>query len=369
MINYLLKLLKLVKSKLYSFLRFIHFYFIPKNKWLLALLIIVITSSFFVGVYAFAEDGSLVDELISFLNALLFLIASALGWIAMKIFGVILAISTYNQFVDSAAVNKGWVLVRDFCNMAFVVILLVIAFAQILRIQNYSLKTLLPKVLIAAVLVNFSKLICGLIIDAAQVVMMTFVNGYMGAAGANLVVGLGLTKLLQFNEDAARATAGAKKNVVASGDIFVALVLAIFILIGTIFVTFFIALLLIMRIVVLWILVVLSPAAFLLSAVPFGKSYAGRWWNKFGWYVAVGPLMAFFLWLSLLVMSNPEEMIGSVKNVEKDVDSAVGTAVLNVLQLGNITQAAIGLALLMGSLMVVQEAGGMAGSLAQKGFQ
>ena len=62
--------------------------------------------------------------------------------------------------------------------MFFVVVLLIIALATILNQEKYSYKTWLPKLILMAVLINFSKMICGLIIDVAQVVMMTFVNAF-----------------------------------------------------------------------------------------------------------------------------------------------------------------------------------------------
>ena len=52
--------------------------------------------------------------------------------------------------------------------------------------------------LIAAILVNFSKLICALIVDAGQVFMLTFVNGYAATGGANIIAGLKLELRIGF---------------------------------------------------------------------------------------------------------------------------------------------------------------------------
>ena len=366
--NRVSKIFQYLRDKLSSLLGFVKFLVIPQNKYLRTILIGVVLVFIFGSitiVYA-ASDPDIFDQILNLLNVFLFMVASGLGWVAMKIFGIIVWVSGYNDFVTSAAVTKGWVLVRDICNMFFVVILLVIAFAQILGVQKYSMKTLLPKVLIAAILVNFSKLICGLFIDMAQVVMMTFVNGYQATAGANLIQGLGLVKLLALSDEATNPGGGTGP---AASEIFVAMLLACFVILATIFVSFFIALLLLMRIVTLWILVVLSPAAFMLSTVPFGQSKANEWWQKFGWTVAVGPFMAFFLWLSLLIMSNPEDMMGdsSLAETEAAIQAKDGKSTGEASYLKNIAQAAIGLSMLMASLMAAQEAGGAMGSLAQTG--
>jgi hypothetical protein len=83
---------------------------------------------------------------------------------------------SYQNFIGSEAVIQGWVIVRDLSNMFFVVILLVIAFATILHIENYNYKKWLPKLILMAVLINFSKTICGLLIDVAQIVMLTLLT-------------------------------------------------------------------------------------------------------------------------------------------------------------------------------------------------
>lgn len=356
-----------LSKKLSKFLRFIKFVFVPRSRWMILGLIFVIASSVFIYGHS-AFSAGLGDKVLGLVNQLLFLVAYALGWLAMKIFALIIWVSSYNDFVTSPAVSKGWILIRDSCNMIFVIILLIIAFAQILGVQKYSIKILLPKVLIAAIVVNFSKLICGLIIDFSQVVMLTFVNGYKATAGANLLVGLGLTKLLKLNED---ATSDQTVTGTKASEITLALVLAIIMIICTIFVSFFIALLLLVRIVTLWILVVLSPAAFMVSTVPFGTSYAGRWWKEFGNAVAIGPFMAFFLWLSLLIMSNPEEMMPNVTTSEAELTKAGGSNAQSnnpsqASYVGNIAQFAIGLAMLLASLKIATEMGGVAGQIASK---
>ncbi|MBI4215627.1 MAG: hypothetical protein HY602_02800, partial [Parcubacteria group bacterium] len=38
---------------------------------------------------------------------------------------------------------------------------------------------------------------------------------------------------------------------------------------------------------------------YVLNLLPAGRSYAGRWWSEFSNYLILGPLLTFFLWLSL----------------------------------------------------------------------
>jgi hypothetical protein len=343
-------------NKLKKFFEFIVFRILPQRKLSrIASLAFMLTGIFIVGSYVFAvpSDG-LLSTVLDLFNVILLVVVEMLGWVLMKIFAIVIVISSYNEFVTNPAVIKGWVLVRDICNLFFVLILLLIAFAQIFQVEKYSLKALLPKLLVGAILVNFSKLIAGLIIDFGQVVMMTFVNGYAATAGANLVNGLGLAKLLSLKDT---GDVGAPD----STDVFIALFVAIFILIMSIVIVFFILLLLLLRIVYLWILVVLSPIAFVFPAVPIAglQGKASEWWKKFGWSVAVGPLMAFFLWMSLMVMSNPDEIIA--KNYAQVEAKSTSSVVSGISSISTLMQSALGLAMLFGGLMVAQEAGGAMG--------
>lgn len=70
----------------------------------------------------------------------------------------------------------GWKIVRDFSNMFFILIMVVIAFATILRLERYGIKELLPKVIIIALLINFSLVICYLIIDFSDITAHYFID-------------------------------------------------------------------------------------------------------------------------------------------------------------------------------------------------
>ena len=82
-----------------------------------------------------------------------------LGKVLVLIIYLVVWVAQYNEFVTSPAVSVGWGVVRDICNMFFIVFLLIIAFSTILNIQSFEFKHNLPKLLLIAVLINFSKLI------------------------------------------------------------------------------------------------------------------------------------------------------------------------------------------------------------------
>ncbi len=210
----------------------------------------------------------------------------------------VVKVSQYNDFINSLAVVNGWVIVRDVANMFFIVVLLIIAFGTILGQEEYHYKKLLPKMLILAVLVNFSRTIVGVMIDFAQVIMLTFVNGYQAAAGGNFANIFQIVQLLQFNK-AACPGAG-----IGDWMVLGAAVLALIMIVVSIITVAVILAVLVLRIITLWLLTVLSPLAFLAGTFPQGQKYYAQWWEEFKNNVMVGPMLAFFLWLSLITVGS-----------------------------------------------------------------
>jgi len=229
-------------------------------------------------------------------NLLLKLI-SFVGKFVTVMIRLLVAVAQYNDFTNSPAVSKGWIIIRDIFNMLLVLILLVIAFSTVLNIEKYSYKRLLGGFFLAAILVNFSKLICGIFIDISQILMLTFVNAFKSVGEGNMAELLGLSSLLNF----ADTTKGESIVAESMGALFLGLVMVIIALV----VISVITIILVFRIVILWFLVLLSPLAFMFNILPDTKRYASQWWQKFGSQVIIGPILAFFLWLSLAMVTEP----------------------------------------------------------------
>ena len=224
-------------------------------------------------------------------------VAGLVGQLTVMITGLLTSVIVYNDFINFEAVNLGWVLVRDIGNMFFVVVLLLIAVATILRLESYNLKRLLPKLLLMAILVNFSKVISGLLIDAAQVVTLTFANAIVQVTAGNLYAKFGLAELFAISQDAFLPGSGEEN--IALFYLFLSLLLATIMLIIAFSVILAYLVVFALRIVALWILIILSPLAYVLSAFPQGERYSREWWQTFSKYVTVGPILMFFFWLAI----------------------------------------------------------------------
>ncbi|MEK7557763.1 MAG: hypothetical protein AAB530_00970 [Patescibacteria group bacterium] len=324
--------------------------FFAKKYFSLGLILLIVSGTFFIGHNVFALADDIGVGIANILGHLVSAIISALGLILTVLIKILIWVCKQNDFIGSAAVSNGWKIVRDFCNMFFILILLIISFATMLRMPNYEWKKLLPKLLLMAILINFSKTICGLIIDAAQVIMWTFVNGFKAMGEGNLVSMLGLKEIYSVDAEAAN---------VNTFSVFGSYVLAlIYVLISLVVITIMIAVL-VMRMVMLWIYIVLSPLAYLLAAFPAGQSYSQQWWKEFTNNVIVGPVLAFFIWLSFASANGlVPDSAGVVLNAGITQAGSTDSMIKFIISIG----------MLLGGLMITQQIGGMAGGLAGKGM-
>ncbi len=241
------------------------------------------------------------------------------GKLTVVLFELMVQIAQYNDFLNSPAVEKGWVVVRDLANMFFILILLVIAFGTAFRVQQYMYNTLLRQVILMAVLINFSKLITGFFIDLMQVIMLTFVNAFADTAAGNLTSAVGLQKFLSLNP----ASSGGDEvnNLALLGTVLLGLAFLVILF----FVVLAYCVMFLVRIVALWMLTVLSPLAYMLAAFPRTQQYASQWWQYFWRYATVGPVLAFFLWLSLTITA-PRETGGQTSTLITSSASSTASA-------------------------------------------
>ena len=79
--------------------------------------------------------------------------------------------------IDNEVVAKGFPITLNVANLFFILAMIIIAFATILRYEPYGAKKLLTKLIIAAVLINFSLTLAGLVVDFTGVFSNYFVQG------------------------------------------------------------------------------------------------------------------------------------------------------------------------------------------------
>lgn len=239
-----------------------------------------------------ATSSEAAKVIVGIIAEILFWINAFLGSLATTMFSILVWAFSWNEVLDVEAVQTGWGIVRDFANMFFIVVLLLIAFGTILRIEQYNYRKLLPGFVIMAILINFTQVFAGIFIDLSNIIMFTFTDKISNATGPGLISAFGLPRYSQITE-------GTQANSIFT--ILTAGFLSSMFLVMIIAVTAIYALILVFRTVALWLLVILSPLAFLGYTFPQGRKFWSQWWSEFGKYIMVGPMLMFFLWLALLI--------------------------------------------------------------------
>ena len=204
-------------------------------------------------------------------------------------------------YTSGGIVAIGWPLVRDLTNIAFVIILVAIGLATALRIEGYQAKITLRNLVLIILLVNFTPVIAGLIVDASNVVMNFFVEEIdLGAYfGAHLSV---QHSILPASIWEALNPFKATEHLLGSLVIIIVdlVVQFIFMLFATLF---------LVRYIAIWILVILSPIAFASYILPATRGTWKMWWNQFLQWCIIGATAGFFLYLGTMLLSKLDEII------------------------------------------------------------
>lgn len=198
------------------------------------------------------------------------------------------------QYTNNPFVNAGLEITGPFVSIGLVLALIAIAFATILRLEGWDTKRLLAKLIIAALLVYFSPVICGLIVDATNIFMYYFADriGGLGIlARTFLDVVLNLIRAFVGIPILQQITTVAASIVQLIVQLYMAFVLL----------AFFLAFL--FRYAAIWIAVVLAPIAFVCWILPVTQRYWNFWWKNFIQWCLVGPICAFFLYLGARLAS------------------------------------------------------------------
>ena len=220
-------------------------------------------------------------------------------------------ISLNNEFVTS-----GWMFVSGLVNMAIILILLIIAFAYIFKVETFRAKQTFVRLIIVALLVNFSLVFVKALFDISNILYIyifetlgddfvvdafrTFVLGLQGMTTAIIGSILALTAPLMLVVTAPWAQLGILVFWLTAGPLFIPIwlmQLAIAYLFSFIFILLFF--LFAARIFIIWILAVLSPLAFVCLVLPQTKKWWDEWLSHLLEWMFVGMFVLFFLGLGL----------------------------------------------------------------------
>jgi len=206
------------------------------------------------------------------------------------------AIINWGKFIEADIVKIGWGITRDISNMFFILILMIIAFATIFKAETYGMKKLLPKLIIAALLINFSLVLCGAIIDFTQVITDFFISQAGGEKfDQQLMNAFNATKGLDKRPEAEIP----KGSISILWEMAIGAFLNVIFLLIILFVFAAFAVLLIIRLLMLQFLLILSPIVWLFWILPKTSHLWDDWWKAFIKWCFFAPASAFFIFLAI----------------------------------------------------------------------
>ncbi len=248
----------------------------------------------------------LINILVNFVGGMLITLAGSL----------VNYVYSFPDFVKAPVVQVGWTITRDLANMTFILGMLAIAFATILRmdILGFNLRKTLPKLIAMALLLNFSLVISGAIIDVGNSLGRFFVSGAKPGeeinVGANIMAAVSAGQIAQMRN---RASANMTTNLLMSSII----QLIFYVILA--FLLFAMAFIMVYRIVHLWLLIIMAPLAWVCSFLPSMSNYYTKWWSSFLQWAFIPAAMGFFIFLGLITGAT---FMGSDFTRTRDVGSA-----------------------------------------------
>ncbi len=287
------------------------------------------------GVNAGADDASNKAKCVSWVDGVNFTACvlnsiNGIGYLVMKMVAFITGLAAlllngviYYTVVQMAQnfsyiagpVNDTWTLIRDVANMGFIFMLLYASIKTIIGQENDA-RGLVVKMIIAAVLVNFSLFFTKVIIDIANLLALTFYTAI--APGATALVAAGqapnLTSAGLSNGLVSAVQAQSLWNVGSStsftgniGTYF----LSTIVLLVIIFVFLAAAVLFVVRYVVLIFVMILSPLMFLASVFPGLETYRKQWWDALSSQAFFAPVFFILMWIALTLVNKLSGVLGN----------------------------------------------------------
>lgn len=221
---------------------------------------------------------------------------SGIGWLACPIvtflagsmdtiYDVIsnfLVVNTITNNTDSS-IYQLWMVVRDIANICFVIAILAVVYSQItsIGITNYGIKKILPRLVIAAILVNVSYWVCAVAVDASNVIGFSIHQLFTGImdkfnVGANYN---GVGNVPTWQEAALWTLSGGTVAIglFAAGTFGGALALLLPFLLSAIVAALVALIILAARQAMITVLIIISPLAFVAYVLPNTEKWFTKW--------------------------------------------------------------------------------------------
>lgn len=255
------------------------------------------------------------------LSPLVIALVQVVSWVTM-LSGVVLNASIYYTVIAMSknigslpAINVTWTVIRDVANIGFIFMLLYSSIMTIVG-KDKDTKGLIVRMIIAAVLVNFSLFFTKVVIDVMNLLALTFYKAiaptallgeanFLNAGLSNSIIdALGTQKLWQMYGN------------IDSSVVLTSSVMTIIVLIVTTFIFSAMAVMFIVRYVALIFVLVLSPIMFLSMVFPGLDVYAKRWRSTLFGQGVFAPVFMLMTWVTVILIQGISKTVFTGMNSE-----------------------------------------------------
>lgn len=221
------------------------------------------------------------------------LLAKGMDWVYGVIDGFLIVRPLQTTAQDNVMM-RSWSVMRNLANIVFVIGFLIIIYSQLtsMGISNYGLKKMLPRLVVAAILVNVSYWICAIAIDLSNIAGISLQQVFIDMRNVVLGTGTNSWDLVSWESVAGFVlSGGAIGGAVAVGGVMTlgalgaagvgAFYLLLPILMGAFISVLVVLLILAARQAILTILVVIAPLAMVAYLLPNTEKWFEKWRDLF----------------------------------------------------------------------------------------
>lgn len=264
--------------------------------------------------------------------------SGALGWILCPIIkglsaagesmweavSGMLNIPANETFNADSGVVVAWEAIRNIANILFIILLLVVIFSQLtgVGIDNYGIKRILPKMIMAAVLINLSYALCVVAVDVSNI-LGNSLEGLLASQAGPIDLGsefsTGSTVAASM-VDAALVGGGAYLFVLFSPLGIIGIGIAVVsVIIAIVTAIAFLYLILVIRQAGVILMVVLAPAAIVCYMLPNTEKIYKRWFDTFKALLVVYPICGAIVGAGQLASS----VLGAIDNTAMKIAAMI----------------------------------------------
>lgn len=224
-------------------------------------------------------------------------------------------------------IYPGWLILRNLANIFFIIALLVVGLRILFQQSAASTaRSFIMRLVIMALLVNFSLVIAQGVVGIADTVQSQFLP-----SGSEVVKALGTKLMVDPIQSFRTAVTNSETGTITSdsfSDLAKPMVL-LMLAVAAFFAFIAIAAFLAVRLVALMLLYMVSPIAYVGYVMDESSGTASKWWHEFLRYAFMTPILVFFLNIAALVATATSSNIGNV--------ITIGDSIADDLVMGGLT--------------------------------